>query len=216
MSNSVLLRDLTIFVIPTNILETIKDKQNLENMRNIRFAILPIIILISTIAFAQQPKNSETRSFIDSAEFTQVNRDWNNKAEFTSGLGEVVSFFPVEAIDLKTNSKIKALQIDMDIIIKGNNYFKTSWIDLSEISEFIYFIEQYVLPNLDQRAQSKQSTTYIFNSKEIRFSFHIGNSNRRISIYLKDSGVTDYINYFWTETQVSEIPDLLNVLKQLK
>ncbi len=29
-------------------------------------------------------------------------------------------------------------------------------------------------------------------------------------------GVTDNYHYFWTETQVSRIPDLLNMLKQIK
>lgn len=186
-------------------------------MKNIRFEILSMIILISTITFAQELKNSDTRKFIDRAEFIQVNRDWNNKTEFTSGLGEVVSFFLVEAIDLKTNSKIKALQMDMNVSSQGTNYSKTSWIDRSEVDEFIYFIEQYVVPNLDQKAKSKKSTTYVFNSKEIQFNFCIGNASKRISIYLKDLGVIDYHNYFWTEAQVSnKIPDLLNMLKELK
>ncbi len=185
-------------------------------MKNIQIEILLVIILITTITFAQQPKNSETRTFIDNAEITQVNRDWNNKAEFISGLNEIVSFFPIEVIDLKTNSKIKALQMDMNVNSQGVNYFKTSWIDLSEVDEFIYFIEQYVIPNLNNKAGSKQSTTYIFNSKEIQFSFGIGNASKRISIYLKDLGVTDYKNYFWTESQVNKFPVLLDMLKKLK
>jgi len=180
-----------------------------------------LIICTVTINYAQKPKqNSETRQFIDNAEITQINKDWNVKAEFKSGLGEVVSFFPVEAIDLKSNSKVKSLQMDMTVIyqIAGRNYnfFKSSWIDLNEVNEFIVFIEQYVIPNLKDKTERKQSVTYIFNSREITFSFYIEKSNRRISIYLKDNGNTDNEHYFWTESQVSKIPELLSMLKEIK
>jgi hypothetical protein len=121
-----------------------------------------------------------------------------------------------EAIDLKSNSKIKALQMDMTVTDGNKTYFKTSWIDLKEVDEFIEFIELYVIPNLKDKAEKKQSTSYVFNSKEIRFSFHIGQNLKRISIYLKDYGTTDNYHYFWTETQVSKIPDLLIMLKQIK
>lgn len=160
-----------------------------------------------------QKKNSETRQFIENAEITQINKDWNVRAEFKSGLGEVVSFFPVEAIDLKSNKKVNSLQMDMTI---SKNYFKSSWIDLNEVDEFILFIEQYVIPNLKDKTERNQSVTYIFNSREITFSFYIEKSTRRISIYLKDSGVTDNEHYFWTETQVGKIPELLTMLKEIK
>ena len=183
-------------------------------MINVRILIL--IILMSLSSFGQQPKNSETRKFIDSIQFTQINRDWNEKAEFRSGVDEVVSFFPVEAIDLKTNARIKALQMDMKVNSSDGLYFKTSWIDLDEIVEFTSFIEKYVVPNLKDKMEHKQSTTFVYNSKEMQFTFYIGKLNKRISIYLKDSGVTDYKHYFWTETQVGKIPDLLEMLKKLR
>ena len=187
--------------------------------KRIFFAIF--FLNISVFCFAQTAKsNSDTRQFIEGADFTQVNRDWNVVAEFKSGLGEVVAFFPVEAINLKTNERVKSLQMDMDVISeiggRNYNYFKSSWIDLNEIEEFIYFLEQYVIPNLKDKAERKQSTTYIFNSKEISFNFQIRNMIRKISIYLKDNGTTDTEHYFWTETQVSKIPDLLDVLKRLR
>lgn len=182
-----------------------------------------LMLLIVTINYAQKPKaNSETRQFIDNAEITQINKDWNTKAEFKSGIGEVVSFFPVEAIDLKSNNKVKSLQMDMTVkygnAITGpnNTYFKSSWIDLNEVDEFILFIEQYVIPNLKDKTERKQSVTYIFNSREITFSFYIEKSTRRISIYLKDNGNTDNEHYFWTESQVSKIPELLTMLKEIK
>jgi hypothetical protein len=172
-----------------------------------------LFISIISISYAQDKPNSITRQFIDNAEITQINKDWNVKAEFKSGLNEVVSFFPVEAIDLKSNTKIKSLQMDMAL---ANNYFKSSWIDLNEVDEFILFIETYVIPNLKEKTERKQSVTYIFNSREITFSFYIEKSSRRISIYLKDNGNTDNEHYFWTESQVSKIPELLTMLKEIK
>ncbi len=184
------------------------------------FSTLLLLAIFSTNYAQKQKQNSETRQFIDNAEITQINKDWNIKAEFKSGLGEVLSFFPVEAIDLKSNNKVKSLQMDMTVIyqIAGRNfnYFKSSWIDLNEVDEFIIFIEQYVIPNLKDKTERKQSTTYIFNSREITFSFYIEKSSRRISIYLKDNGVTDNEHYFWTESQVNKIPELLTMLKEIK
>ena len=168
-----------------------------------------------TFTYAQQQKsNSEARQFIDNVDFTQINKDWNVVAEFRSGFGEVVSFFPVEMIDLKTKRSVKALQMDM--IGQSNSYFKSSWIDMSEVEEFIYFIEQYVIPNLKDKTDKRQSVNYIYNSKEITFSFYIEKSSRRISIYLKDNGITDNEHYFWTESQVTKIPELLTLLKAIK
>lgn len=187
-----------------------------------KLKLITLVLFLSTIAVHTQEikSNSETRRFIDNAEITQINKDWNVTADFKSGLGEVVSFFPVEAIDLKTNKKVKSLQMDMSVLYqmagRSYSYFKSSWIDLDEVDEFINFIEQYVVPNLKDKTENKQSTTYIFNSKEITFSFHILKNSRRISIYLKDLGVTDQEHYFWTETQVSKIPELLTMLKQIK
>ncbi|WP_345145139.1 hypothetical protein [Flavobacterium ginsengiterrae] len=178
-----------------------------------------LLLSIGFINYAQKP-NSDTRQFIDNAEITQINKDWNVKAEFKSGLGEIVSFFPVEAIDLKSNKKVKSLQVDMTVIYqlagRSYNYFKSSWIDLNEVEEFKVFLEQFVIPNLKDKTENKQSVTYIFNSREITFSFNIEKSTRRISIYLKDNGSTDYEHYFWTESQVSKLPELLTMLKEIK
>ncbi|RZJ71479.1 hypothetical protein [Flavobacterium sp.] len=175
------------------------------------------LIMFSLANYAQETNsNSNTRKFIDNAEFIQVNRDWSVKAQLTSGIGEVVSFFPIEATNLKSNLKIKALQMDMTVNEGNKPYFKSSWIDLNEIDEFITFLDSYVVPNLNDKTEKKQSTTYIFNTKEIRFSFHIGQNSKRISIFLKDNGSIDNSHYFWTESQNNKIPDLLTILKQIR
>ncbi len=182
---------------------------------------LALTLSISLFAYAQETKsNSDTRKFIDNADFTQINKDWSQVAEFKSGLGEVVSFFPVEAINLKTNEKIKSLQMDMNVIYKSMgktyNYYKNSWIDIEEIDAFIFFIEEYIIPNIEGKTDNKQSVTYLFNSKEIGFNFRIEKNRRRISIFLKDHGITDHEHYFWTESQVNKIPALLVMLKAIK
>jgi len=173
-----------------------------------------LLLFAITQNYCQPPNKSEARKFIENAEITQINKDWTVTAEFKSGVGEILSFFPIEIINLKSNNKIKALQ--MDYGRSGYTSFRSSWIDLDEIDEFILFIEQFVIPNLKDKTEKKQSTTYIFNSKEIVFRFNIENTTRRISIYCKDNGIVDYNQYFWTETQIGKIPDLLTMLKQIK
>jgi hypothetical protein len=177
-------------------------------------------LLISIVLFSQAKENSTTRNFIDAAEFTQVSKDWNVTADFKSGLGEVVSFYPVETLNLKNNKKLNSLQLDMtvkyDLMGKSREYFKSSWIDLDEIEEFTEFLEKYVIPNLKDKTEKKQSNTYIFNSREMRMSFYIERNQRRISIYLKDYGVVDNEHYFWTESQVDKVDKLLEMLKKIK
>lgn len=180
-------------------------------MKIIKLLILFLFVMSLSCYGQKEKNNSETRKFIDNADYTQINRDWNVSAKFF-GIGELVSFFPIESIDLKSNQKVKSLQMDMTL----NGYFKSSWIDLNEVNEFIYFLEQYIIPNLNDKIENGQSVTYIFNSKEITFTFYIAQYSKKISIYLKDNGIIDYEHYFWTETQVNKIPYLLAVLKQLK
>ncbi|WP_369012692.1 hypothetical protein [Flavobacterium anhuiense] len=86
------------------------------------FSIFLLVFVI--IKNYSQGNGSETRKFIENAEITQVNKDWNVKAEFKSGLDEIVSFFPIEVIDLKSNKKIKSLQVDMTLKYHGNNDFQ--------------------------------------------------------------------------------------------
>ncbi len=129
--------------------------------------ILLLLFLISSITFSQNLESS-TRKFIEDAQFTQINKDWNTIAEFESGIGEYVNFFPIEVINLKSENKVKALQLEM--YVKRPEAYKTAWVGLDEIDEFILFIEKNVIPNLDLRFK-KQSTEYIFKAKEMTFSY---------------------------------------------
>jgi hypothetical protein len=176
--------------------------------------------------FSQKDLNinalSLTRNFVQEAEFVQINKNWNVLAEFESGIGESVIFYPIEAIDLKTSEKIKALQMEMEIKVQSSITGKSaewkivSWVDLDDIDELIFFLETYVIPNLKDRTDNKEMKEYIFNSKEIVLNFRIKGKGRRISIYYKNSLGIDNERFFWTETQVDKIPKLLEVLKIIK
>ena len=107
-----------------------------------------LFLILTAISFGQNIESS-TRKFIDDAQFTRINKDWTTIAEFKSGIGETVEFYPIEVINLKTGDKTNALQLDMKI--KKPDVFKTAWIGIEEINEFIQFIEENVIPNLDLR-----------------------------------------------------------------
>ncbi|CAM3834199.1 hypothetical protein FLGE108171_15985 [Flavobacterium gelidilacus] len=171
------------------------------------------IILLSFVSFAQN-EQSTTRKFIEEAQFTKISKDWNTIAEFNSGIGEYVKFFPIEVVNLKSNAKQNALQLDM--YIKKPEIYKTVWVGLDEIDEFINFIEINVIPNLDLKFK-KKSTEFIFKAKEMTFSYLVDEKEKRISISLNNYEKDGQLNYyFWTETQVNKIPELLKVLKLIK
>ena len=99
--------------------------------------------LLSLNICLAQSEESTTRKFINAAQFKQINKDWTVIAEFYSGINEYVKFYPIEVINLKSGEKIKALQLDMLVKYKDGNVdrsvFKTVWVGLDEIDEFIYF-----------------------------------------------------------------------------
>ncbi len=79
-----------------------------------------------------------------------------------------------------------------------------------------FFIEKHVIPNLNLRFK-KKSTEYIFKAKEMTFCYLVDEKQKRISISLNNYEKDGLVNYyFWTETQVNKIPELLKVLKAIK
>jgi len=173
-----------------------------------------IIFYFISMSLFSQNIESTTRQFMDKAQFTRINKDWTTIAEFKSGIGEYVNFYPIEVIDLKTGTKINALQLDM--YIKKPEIFKTAWIGLDEIDEFIQFIEKNVIPNLDLKHKDK-SSEFIFKAKEMTLTYSVYERDRKISIKLNSYDDSELKNYtFWTETQVEKIPKLLDVLKLIK
>lgn len=191
-----------------------KDKTFLKktNMKNLLNSLI-LIISIYSYTFSQNIE-STTRKFIDKAQFTRINKDWTTIAEFKSGIGEYVNFYPIEVLDLKSGEKMYAVQLDM--YIKKPDIFKTAWIGFDEIEEFINFIENNVIPNLDLRFEDK-SSEFIFKAKEITLSYFIYEKARKLSIKLNSYDDSEFKNYtFWTETQVDKIPRLLEILKEIK
>ncbi|MDK2771131.1 MAG: hypothetical protein KYX68_02705 [Flavobacterium sp.] len=175
--------------------------------------LLSVLTLVSLISFSQNTESS-TRKFLDKAQFTRINKDWTTIAEFKSGIGETVEFYPIEIINLKTGEKTKALQLDMNI--KKPEVFKTAWIGIEEINEFIRFIEENVIPNLDLRFKDK-SSEFIFKANEMTLSYFVYEKSRRLTIKLNSYDDSEFKNYtFWTETQIDKIPRLLEVLKIIK
>ena len=178
--------------------------------------LLSLLLLLGTFLTYSQKENieSSTRILIDKTQFTRINKDWNTTAEFKSGIGESVIFYPIEVIDLKSGAKTNALQLDM--FIKNPEIRKTAWIGIDEIEEFINFVEDNVIPNLDLKFKDK-SSEFIFKAKEMTLSYFVYEKDRRITIKLNSYDDDKILNYtFWTETQVDKIPKLLTVLKEIK
>jgi hypothetical protein len=176
-------------------------------------SLVYLFLILTSTSFGQNIESS-TRKFIEETQFTRINKDWTTIAEFKSGIGETVEFYPIEVINLKTGAKTSALQLDMNI--KKPDVFKTAWIGIEEINEFINFIEENVIPNLDLRFKDK-SSEFIFKANEMTLLYFVHEKKRRLTIKLNSYDDSEFKNYtFWTETQVDKIPRLLEILKIIK
>jgi hypothetical protein len=204
------------------------------------FATVAFLLTNSNLLNAQTvfvDGNSSTRKFIGQEPEFNFYRDWSYQATFTSGLGEYVKFFPTEIKNLRTNEKIKALQLEMMVKTEnlGSNMVATistlgmkkkeetntsAFVGYDEVEGFISFLEKNVIPNLGTKLNSK-SNEYIFKSKEMVFSYLIYEKERRITIGcpIIDEATgrsTGKFLYFWTERNIDDVKDLVKVLKRLK
>lgn len=184
-----------------------------------------ILVLFFATTFAQSKKTEEkkeastsiTRSFIDNASKTRINKDWSLAAEFKSGIGETVTFFPVQIVNLDTKNTINAIELDMMTkqitapLAPAILNFSNVWIDYDEIDSFIAFIENNIVPNLDLKYKDK-SSEFIFQAKELTLKFLIHEKRQRLTIELNNSDGQP----FWTESQVDKFPKLLPMLKKVK
>lgn len=207
--------------------------------------LLIAFLSVSTLGFSQkktqnqtqianrpEQEKSDVRIMIEDASITRINKDWTNIAEFKSGIGETVNFYPVQVVDLKSGQIREALQVDMYIKkgganaliagaltmnpgLMGNDDYMSAWVGLDEISEFIAFIEKSIVPNLDLRYK-KKSSEFIFNAKEITFRYMVDEKRRRLSILLNNYQDAGYPFHFWTEARVDKIAELLPVLKDIR
>jgi hypothetical protein len=191
-----------------------------------RLVLVILSVFVGILGLQAQKEESSTRKFISKSEKTQINKDWNTVAKFKSGIGESVTFTPVEVIDLNTNEKVKSLQIDMklksssivtiDNLIRSADIKVTGWVGIDEIQEMINFIEEYIIPNLKTKLK-KQSKEFILKTKEMKMTFYVKESMTKIfMIELNSYERKNDLRYtFWTKTQVDQIPKLLDVLKLL-
>lgn len=192
-------------------------------MKKLFLQITTLFICFFTIAQNKKtevkPENStsETRTFIDNSEKTRINKDWSLSAEFKSGIGEKVTFFPVQIIDIDTKKTINAIELEMLTITgaapfrPGTSELSSIWIDYDEIDSFIAFIENNIIPNLDVKYKDK-SSEFIFQAKELTLKFLIHEKRQRLTIEINNSNAMP----FWTETQVDNFPKLLPMLKKVK
>ena len=161
--------------------------------------------------------SSQTRQFIDNSLKTRINKDWSLAAEFKSGIGETVTFFPVQIVNLDSKNTIRAIELDMMTkqmtapLAPAILNFSNVWIDYDEIDSFIAFIENNIVPNLDLKYKDK-SSEFIFQAKELTLKFLIHEKRQRLTIEINDSDGQP----FWTETQVDKFPKLLPMLKKVK
>jgi hypothetical protein len=178
-----------------------------------KLILLLITVSITSISLAQNIE-SETRKFIEESKHTRINKDWSKIAIFHSGINEYVKFFPIEVIDLKSGETINALQLDM--FIKNPDLYKTAWVGIDEVEDFIKFVEDNVIPNLGMKLKNK-SSEFIFHAKEVTLKYFVHERKRRLTIKLNSYDNSEFKNYtFWTETQTEKIPNLLEVLKVIK
>lgn len=203
-------------------------------------AITALLLASSTMLDAQQvlvDGFSSTRKFIGQEPEFSFYRDWSYQATFTSGIGEYVKFFPTEIKNLRTNEKIKALQMEMMVKTEniGSNLVATlstfgskkkeetttsAYVGYDEVEGFINFLEKNVIPNLGVKLNSK-SNEFIYKTKEMVFSYLIYEKERRITIgspIIDEStgASTGKFLYFWTERNIDDVKELVKVLKRLK
>ncbi len=190
-------------------------------------------IILTTHAFGQQifvDGQSATRKFIGIEPQFNFFRDWSTQAEFKSGIGEYVHFFPVELKNLKTGEKVNALQLEMMVktadpsasiggfgMKKKDETTSFAYLGLDEVNEFILFLEKNVIPNLGLSLNNK-SSEFIFKAKEMVFYYTVIEKEKRISISIpvideNTQASTGKFLYFWTEKNVEDVPTLVKVLK---
>lgn len=191
-----------------------------------------LCILIASQSIGQQifvDGQSATRKFIGFEPQFNFYRDWSTQAEFKSGIGEYVHFFPVELKNLKTGEKLSALQLEMMVKsanpvasiggfgVKKDETTSFAYLGLDEVNEFINFLEKNIIPNLGLSLKEK-SSEFVFKAKEMVFYYTVVEKEKRISISIpvideNTQASTGKFLYFWTEKNVDDIPNLVKVLK---
>lgn len=183
-----------------------------------RFTLL--LSILPFLGIAQEINYSEPSQFIEKAGSVQINLVENEKTIFKSGLGEMVSFYPAELIDLnQKQNKINGIEVESTFITKEYENKKdlstkeTAWIGVNEIPELISWFENYIIPNLSNPVGTKKTVKYIHSTKEVLFKFDVYNGTQTFTIAVKNTNYRD--KYFWTESRTKDIPSILKTLKYM-
>jgi len=181
--------------------------------------LIILLLFTATHTYSQVKELSTASQFINRSSYVQINMDENEKAIFKSGLGESVSFYPSEIIDLKLNTTMLGLQVE-SLFITGtqgiNNTWakETAWVGIEEIDDLVVWFEKYVVPNLKIDAGKNKTVKYIFNCDELMLKFEVYDNTQVFSVFLNNTYFHD--KYFWTETKVKDIPKVVSALKYLQ
>jgi hypothetical protein len=180
-----------------------------------------LLFILPFLGISQEISYSEPSLFIEKAGSVQINLVESEKTIFKSGLGETVSFYPAEIIDLNQNQKkVSGIELESTFITKEyqnkqDQYTKeTAWIGIDELPVLIQWFESYVIPNLSNPAGTKKTVKYIHSTKEIQFKFDVYNATQTFTIAVKNTNHKD--KYFWTESRTKDIPSILKTLKYMQ
>jgi hypothetical protein len=182
-------------------------------------ALTIISIFLASQTIGQQifvDGQSATRKFIGIEPQFNFFRDWSTQAEFKSGIGEYVHFFPVE-LEMMVKTADPSASIGGFGMKKKDETTSFAYIGLDEVNDFISFLEKNVVPNLGLSLNNK-SSEFIFKAKEMVFYYTVVEKEKRISISIpvideNTQASTGKFLYFWTEKNVEDIPNLVKVLK---
>ncbi len=213
-----------------------------------------LTVLISFLVNAQKRpvqvevsgrKLSEARTLMDNTDIVRINKDWSLVAEFRSGTGEKVEFFPVEVVDPKTGVKMIALQIDLKLKTHSGMSAMSALSGMAagglsglqsaapamaaamanngvasawvDYGEIDRLIEFIEKQVVPNldKKYRKKSSEFIFHSQELTMRYLIDEDNKRISIIL-NNGEGNTQMYFYTESRAEKIDDLIPILKKIK
>ncbi|NPA43212.1 MAG: hypothetical protein GXO27_04185 [Chlorobi bacterium] len=187
------------------------------------FCFFVLIGLISATARAQSGSDydSSIRKFAEQAKYVLIEKDFTREAAFYSGIGEYVKFYPVTVTNLQTGEKVKGLLVKMFVHYTRNGvkmkFYYDAFVGMDEINDMIRFIEQYIIPNLDEVTENpKKKKAYIFRAKEITMSYIIWGKKRQLKIRLNYAEETGNFYEFWTNTQIKKVTELVKFLKELQ
>jgi len=191
----------------------------------IRKVLLIATLFLNYLLYGQ----SDVTKFIENISYTKIELDEARKATFRSGTSEFVDFYPATIKNLKTGDSIVGLKIKTLYDVTGDSFSaaftgqknvkqeENAFMDLKEIGELVIFFENYIIPNIDIDLKKKNSTIYIFDSKELIIRYVVsrvtGKTRELFEVQMKDSKHPD--KYFWTKSQVKNIPNVTETLKYI-